>query len=323
MPYASNADLPAAVKSAYSDRCQTVFRNAFNGAQGDDATRFKIAHTAAGNCANATKSDDAQPETKAFQPVDMTLTEEGAVRVAFARLNVIDHDGDVTYPGAIATKAVPMSSFEHRSWPHKGGFLPVGKGEVREQGDLAIFDGAFFVDTTHGRDTYLTVKHMGDLQEWSYGFTTIDSVPTPMVNGTKARRGLKALDVHEISPVLKGAGESRTVGIKSAAWDDDDGLPAGASFAEQFGGWLAEAEAITLRTRELVGLRTKEGRKISTARRERLTTQLATLHAIASDIEALLRETDPPERDTEGKARAMRLMGRLEVARREAMALTR
>lgn len=321
MPYASNADLPAAVRSRYGDACQSVFRRVFNSADGDEASKFKIAHTAATNCMNA-KADDVQPETKAFRPLDFTLDEEGAVRVAFARLNAIDHDGDVTYPGAITPKSVPISSFEHRSWPFKGGDLPVGRGDVREDGDVALFEGKFFTDTTHGRDTYLTVKHMADLQEWSYGFKTLASVPRPDVNGTKARRGLIALDVYEISPVLKGAGETRTLGIKSR--DDDDTLPAGVAFMEQLDGWLDEAKSLRARQAEIVDIRLKEGRKISAARLDRLNAQLVALRSITTDVEALIAEATqhPKNDDAESKSRAMRLLARLNAARVEAASLS-
>lgn len=54
MPYASNAELPPAVRSRYSDRCQSAFRKAFNASSGDEATHFRIAHSAARNCMEAT-----------------------------------------------------------------------------------------------------------------------------------------------------------------------------------------------------------------------------------------------------------------------------
>ncbi len=50
MPYSSNGQLPPAVRKAYSDRCQSVFREAFNGAKGDEGSRMAQAHTAAKNC---------------------------------------------------------------------------------------------------------------------------------------------------------------------------------------------------------------------------------------------------------------------------------
>jgi cation transport regulator ChaB len=56
MPYANNAELPPAVRKLYSDRCQSVFRKAFNAVDGPEATAFKIAHTAARNCMDATST---------------------------------------------------------------------------------------------------------------------------------------------------------------------------------------------------------------------------------------------------------------------------
>ena len=56
MPYSANAELPPAVRKRYSDRCQSVFRKAFNAHDGDEASRFKVAHTAARNCMEATSN---------------------------------------------------------------------------------------------------------------------------------------------------------------------------------------------------------------------------------------------------------------------------
>lgn len=53
MPYASRAELPAAVKKAYSESCQDVFRSAFNAEfkkSKSEARSFKVGHTAARNC---------------------------------------------------------------------------------------------------------------------------------------------------------------------------------------------------------------------------------------------------------------------------------
>lgn len=57
MPYASNSDLPAAVKENYSDRCQTVFRDVFNEdfkKNKNESRAFAIANSAAKNCMKAT-----------------------------------------------------------------------------------------------------------------------------------------------------------------------------------------------------------------------------------------------------------------------------
>lgn len=158
-------------------------------------------------------------ERKAGGVADFELSEEGEVMVAFARTGVVDYDRDYTFPGAFPAKDVPISAYGHNSWPERGGVLPAGKGRISEVKDLAVLRGGFFVDTTSGRDTYLTVKHLGDLQEWSYGFDVTAKADPPA--GVKARRGIKSLDVHEVSPVLLGAGrETGTMAIKGRAFGE-------------------------------------------------------------------------------------------------------
>src|SRR3546814_14819273 len=62
---------------------------------------------------------------------------------------------------------VRISAYGHKSWQ---GQLPVGKGVIRVKGKRAILEGQFFMTTTHGRDTFETVKALSEdgLQEWSY-----------------------------------------------------------------------------------------------------------------------------------------------------------
>lgn len=149
--------------------------------------------------------------TKALSGLKITDASEGRVQAVFATFDVKDHDGDVTLKGAFGNQQVRISAYNHKSW---SGALPVGKGTISETGDGAVLDGQFFVNTTHGADTFETVKQMGDLQEWSYGYDVDDSE-----RGTKDGapvRFLKALTVHEVSPVLLGAGlGTRTLAAKS------------------------------------------------------------------------------------------------------------
>lgn len=71
MPYSSISELPPAVKERYSARCQSVFMRAFNAHDGDEASRFKVAHTAAGNCKAAGKA--MIDESKAVLPIKAQL----------------------------------------------------------------------------------------------------------------------------------------------------------------------------------------------------------------------------------------------------------
>lgn len=150
---------------------------------------------------------------KALTGVSIKDAEKGTVEAVFATLDVIDLDGDVTTKGAFSDgEEVRISAFGHTSW---GGELPVGKGLVREVGNEAILDGQLFLGTSGGRDHFETLKEMGPLMEWSYGFDIVDSELGQFQN--EDVRFLRKLKVHEVSPVLLGAGvNTRTLAVKGA-----------------------------------------------------------------------------------------------------------
>lgn len=150
----------------------------------------------------------------------MTLKTDGApgeFTAVFATLGVVDHDGDVTRPGAFEEGAPVRISY----WGHRWGDLPVGKGVIHADEERAWVDGQFFMDTVAGVETYKTVKNLGELQEWSYGFDIEKSEPGKL--GEMEVRFLDELIVHEVSPVMLGAGVgTHTVAIKSADAGEDD-----------------------------------------------------------------------------------------------------
>jgi hypothetical protein len=149
---------------------------------------------------------------KSTGAVEIKSVGKGTFSAVFATFNVIDKDGDVTEPTAFTAGAeVLVSSYQHTSWQ---GALPVGKGTIRLTDNEAIVDGSFFLDTTAGRDTFQVVKQLGAQQEWSYGFDILDAEPAT-VDGIDVRL-LKRMTVHEVSPVLIGAGvNTRTLDVKS------------------------------------------------------------------------------------------------------------
>jgi hypothetical protein len=167
-------------------------------------------------------------QKKAVARVRVKDADQGIVEAVFAShlitqaelktapADVIDKDGDVTLKGAFtAGQAVVISAYGHKSWEGK---LPVGKGVIREEGDLAICEMQFFMDTTHGRDTFAVVKELGadDLQEWSYSLDNVKSS-----RATVAGRSIRVLEqvalVKEVSPVLMGAGvDTRNLATKAA-----------------------------------------------------------------------------------------------------------
>lgn len=152
------------------------------------------------------------PSHKALSGVEFKDAGHGQVEAVFATLNVEDHDGDVTLPGAFKSgTAVKISAYNHASWQ---GALPVGKGRIYEEGDNVVFRGEFF-DTTNAQDTRKTLVGLGEMGEWSYGFDVEDSAPGEFKG--KNVRFLKSMAVHEVSPVLMGAGiGTHTRSVKSA-----------------------------------------------------------------------------------------------------------
>ncbi len=239
---------------------------------------------------------------KSFEPVDFKLSEEGDVTVAFSRLNVVDHDGDVTVKGAIPTKAVAISDYNHTSWK---GEKPVGRGTVQEVNDLGVLKGRFFMSTDHGRNAYHTVKEMAELQQWSYGYVVLDGGPGDFEG--KQANFLRKLDIFEVSPVLLGAGiETATLAIKS-------GTPGPESpYAEHLSWVHDQVMALAGRTSDRAEWRAKEGRVLSAANRAALTAirdRLRELGATADELEALLGEPAAPAEDAKSDATLAVLIG--------------
>lgn len=217
--------------------------------------------------------------TKTFSQVEIKDADKGEITAVFATLNVVDSDGDVTVKGAFPTGAkVRISAYGHTSWE---GRLPVGKGTIREVGDEAILDGKFFLDTPEGRDTFTVVKELGDdgLQEFSYGYD-----PVKFSYGEfegRDVRFLEELKVHEVSPVLLGAGVgTRLLTAKS-----------GLKFAEHVTSVLADVDALLARATDVVALRAEKGKAISEVSAE-------SLGALDASLKRLTELLAGPEPDT-------------------------
>lgn len=148
--------------------------------------------------------------TKTFRAAVIIKSEDaGEVEAMFSVFGNIDSDGDIVEPSFFEDgQSAPISA-----WGHRWGELPVGRGvvDVREKG--AVLDGRFFMDTVAGREHFLTVKNMAELQEWSFGFEILES---EMVDHDGERiRLLTKGRLLEVSPVLIGANrETETLTIK-------------------------------------------------------------------------------------------------------------
>lgn len=149
---------------------------------------------------------------KAVDVVEFKADSSGRFEAVIATYDVVDLDGDVVVPGAIAEGApVAVSPYGHASM---GGQMPAGRATVHTVGREAHARGKFFLDTTAGRDTYTVVREMGEAQQWSWGFDIVD-----FEHGTRDGqrvRVLKSVLIYEVSPVLRGASiGTRTIAAKT------------------------------------------------------------------------------------------------------------
>lgn len=153
--------------------------------------------------------------------------EEGTFKSVFATLNVIDHDGDVIRPGAFEEGQEVVVE----GWNHDYG-LPPGKGVLHSDEEKAWIDGRFFLDTSSGRDHYLTLKNLEGLEEWSFTFD-IEAAERGVHDGEEVRF-LDRLDTWGVAPVTRGAGiDTRTVALKGAGRLTDEEVDALKAFLKE------------------------------------------------------------------------------------------
>lgn len=188
----------------------------------------------------------AEPERKSLAVEFKADGPEGSFVAIFSSYDTIDSYGDVARPGAIPDgKEVLIGAYGHDMHT-----LPVGRGAIRNEGNLTYVDGQFNLAMALGRETYEAVKNAGDLLEWSYIF-----VPTQYsygeFNGVQVRF-LEAIDVWSVDPVLKGAGQiTGTVAVKS-----------GQTIGDSIGAAQAAVADAVARVRSLAELRAQDGRTI-------------------------------------------------------------
>ena len=238
-------------------------------------------------------------DRKQFLPHELKLSEDGTITLAFSQLGVIDKGGDVGMPGSIPSKDVPMSAYGHTSWD---GALPPGRGKIFEKDGWAVFDGSFFMDTTHGRDTFHTVKALADLQEWSYGYTA--QTRLGQQDGQDVRF-LDKQDIFEVSPVLRGMGEgTHVMSIKGGG--PDDSLPYADHAAWMTGQW----DAFLKRTAERLDLRVKEGRTLSAANYAELEAVLGQIGGSYGSLKDFLAANQPPKAAPRANAEVLAALAR-------------
>lgn len=212
--------------------------------------------------------------TKALSGVEIKeLDDKVHVEAVFATLDTKDHDGDVTQKGAFGKQNVRISDWNHSTW---GGSKPIGMGTICEEGKEAVFRGTFF-KTQAAQEMREVLKGLGDLSEWSYGFDVDESEPGTH-DGEKVRV-LKRMTVHEVSPVLKGAG----IGTHTRSVKGLDG-----TLDEQIVSAVEAVEQAIERAERVEALRAEKGMEMTTAVRK----SLEGLNAASARLNDLLSKND-------------------------------
>jgi HK97 family phage prohead protease len=211
-------------------------------------------------------------ESKSIQ---FKVDESGKVSATIATFGVIDSDYDIVEPSAFKSGQEVAMVWSH-DWSN-----PVGKGLITVTQTEAIFEGSFFMETVAGQEAYKTVKAMGTLQEWSWGFHTVKSSLEEQEE--RMIRHLIETEVYEVSPVLKGAGiGTRTLMLKGRQ-----------SLETQVKAVVEAVDSLGERVRSLKGLRKEQGREISEERVEELKGLVTNLREGADELEKVI--TPEPE----------------------------
>jgi len=242
---------------------------------------------------------------KQFKEFKLSTTDEveGKVEAVFSVFNEVDSDGDVVLPNSIKSgygeKGVAMV------WAHDWKDV-VGRGEIVEDGDKAVFRGQFIMDTERGRDAFNTVKAMGDLQQWSFGYE-VDDYEVGMFKKDNQEievRYLKNVKVWEVSPVLVGANQNTsTLSVKSDEEMRDDcvkdtkieEIKEPKRFNEDVDELLIKLSTVLKRAKELTALRLKKEKLLSENSTAILEELQDTLQEVFQDVDTLLDIASPKQ----------------------------
>ena len=223
---------------------------------------------------------DGELKTVSLQEFKMDADGPGTFAALFAPFEHWDKSGDWTEKGAFGRQRVVISAYGHGSTVD--GRLPVGKGIIYDSDELGggVVEGQLFLKTSAGRETYETLKELGDLQQWSYYLPKVESE-----QGTRdGRKGriLKRIEVGEVCPVLRGMGNgTRTLAIKSMV-----------SFGEQFDTAIREVEDVFERLNGRVETRKSESRRPSPEDLKRARALDARLGDLMRKLHIMINEND-------------------------------
>lgn len=241
-------------------------------------------------------------KARACQVKDMG---DGRVVAVFSTLGQIDKDQDVTLAGAFGEQEVTVVP------AHNWGSVPLGKGAIREVGDEAHADLQFNLESATAQEWYSALRFdmeqgKSPLQEWSYGFTVEESEFGDH-EGQRVRF-LKRMKVHEVSPVLVGAGNNtRTLTVKSAH---------GQTLAEQIATAAGDVRDLSERVTQIRAIRNAKGKDISEDRLAEIQQVIESMDEVAAAANDLKAAAMAPDVRDQMLREAMRFEASKAAARR-------
>lgn len=312
MPYADVSELPEEVRDTYSDECQGVFVSVFNEtyeADGEEAA-FGAAHAAAQACEEAQAEDTdegeagAEPdcgcehekstggERKVLPLKDAAITEAGEFTGYANVFGIVDDGGDKVLKGAFKPVIGEFLKSGFVSWNHDWG-TPVAMPTAAVEDDHGVKISARFHSTPRAQEArQITQERLtaGLSMGLSIGYEVGD-----FKNVGPLRRDISTFKRwFETGLVLVPMNRPSLVTAAKGS------LGSGKPYAERLALALARAEALEREIKWLADhsriradIRLKEGRVLSAANRERLTSLKQSLRAVLRDIEDLLSATDP------------------------------
>ena len=176
----------------------------------------------------ASLAAENQPFTRGFSPpagarrriaVAWNLKEDdaeigptGELSARIAYYHTPDSYGDITLPGVLDGKAVPV---QLSAWGHDMSQPPVGSGLMTEDAQGLRFDGVNWLSSPSGRYAYDALKRLGSLAEFSYAFF-VTKGHYGTVDGHEYYY-MERLEPFEVSPVHKGASPgTETISLRAA-----------------------------------------------------------------------------------------------------------
>src|SRR5690606_7104209 len=223
---------------------------------------------------------------KVFRGELKEVGDAGTFEAIIATLGVVDHDGDIVEPGALAGKVASIVP------AHQQHTIPLGRVRIEERGQSVVAIGKWNLEIQGAREWDAALKfdlaHPPAVQEWSWGYQVLDSEDA-VINGEHVRK-LKSVDLIEVSPVLRGA----SIGTRTLAAKSADRV----KLIEQIQAVTAQAEAAKARFVEARKLRQESGREMSKesiAAVLDMSTSLAEFRKCVDEVMDLAREVLPQD----------------------------